>query len=117
MRLDWEEIHHLQTSVGLEEILQKRVLRGPRVAQEDEGIDVDPDARPCFFKARSVHFIFREGIEAELVRLQEQGTIEPIQFSKWAAPIVPVVKSDGNIRICGDYKTTVNQLSLTLYRK
>ena len=32
-------------------------------------------------------------------------------FSKWAAPIVPVVKSDRKIRICGDYKMTINQLS------
>ena len=28
--------------------------------------------------------------------------------SKWAAPIVPV-KGDGTIRICGDYKQTVNK--------
>ena len=28
--------------------------------------------------------------------------------SKWAAPIVPV-KEDGTIRICGDYKQTVNK--------
>ena len=32
-----------------------------------------------------------------------------MEFSEWAAPIVPVVKTDGSIRICGDYKVTVNQ--------
>ena len=32
-----------------------------------------------------------------------------MEFSDWAAPIVPVVKTDGSIRICGDYKVTVNQ--------
>ena len=32
-----------------------------------------------------------------------------MEFSDLAAPIVPVVKTDGSIRICGDYKVTVNQ--------
>ena len=32
--------------------------------------------------------------------------IESVRFSDWAAPIVPVVKSDGHVRICGDYRLT-----------
>ena len=39
--------------------------------------------------------------------------IEPVSFSDWAAPIVPVVKGDGTIRICGDYKLTVNAVAKT----
>ena len=35
--------------------------------------------------------------------------MEPVQFTEWAAPIVPIVKYDKSIRICGDYKVTVNQ--------
>ena len=41
--------------------------------------------------------------------LQALGVIQPVQFSDWGAPIVPVTKSDGRIRICGDYKITVNR--------
>ena len=66
-------------------------------------IHVDPKATPRFDKARPVPFALQAGVEEELERLQKQGIIEPIQFSDWAAPIVPVVKSDGKIRICGDY--------------
>ena len=37
-------------------------------------------------------------------------------FADWAAPIVPIVKEDGTVRICGVYKLTVNQASkLELY--
>ena len=53
----------------------------------------------------------KEKVERELDRLQEAGVITPVEFSDWAAPIVPVVKSDGSIRICGDYSVTVNAVS------
>ena len=54
-------------------------------------------------------YALRSKVEAELDRLEKEGVIEPVQFSDWAAPIVPVVKKDGSIRICGDYKLTVNR--------
>ena len=41
--------------------------------------------------------------------LETQGIITPLKFSKWAAPIVPVLKHDKQtVRICGDYKLTAN---------
>ena len=48
-------------------------------------------------------------VEQELERLESTGIISPVEFADWAAPIVPVVKTDGTIRICGDYKVTINQ--------
>ena len=38
------------------------------------------------------------------------GVIEKVRYSGWAAPIVPVIKSDNSIRICGDYKIAVNSV-------
>ncbi|UYV66609.1 K02A2.6-like [Cordylochernes scorpioides] len=54
----------------------------------------------------------REEIELrKLKELEEQGVIEPVKFTKWASPIVTVLKNDGSIRICHDYKSTVNLYS------
>ena len=48
----------------------------------------------------------------ELERLEREDLITPVQFTDWAAPIVPVVKQDGKfLCICGDCKLTVNQVS------
>ena len=71
-------------------------------------IQVDPQVHPRFHKPRPVPFSLRQKVEDELVRLEKEGIIQARQFADWAAPIVPVVKSDGSVRICGDYKVTAN---------
>ena len=44
--------------------------------------------------------------------MESEGIITPVQFADWAAPIIPVVKQDDkSLRICGDFKLTVNQVS------
>ena len=48
-------------------------------------------------KARPVQYTITGKIETELKRLQDEGTIEPVQFSEWAAPIVPILKPDNSI--------------------
>ncbi|XP_071113031.1 uncharacterized protein [Haliotis cracherodii] len=66
-----------------------------------------------FYKHRNVAYTLRQKVDDELERLEKQGIIKPVQYSDWAAPIVPVVKSNGNIRICGNYKLTVNKVART----
>ena len=56
-------------------------------------------------------YALRSKVDAELSRLEESRIIESVKFSEWAAPIVPVLKSDGTVRICGDYKVTVNTVA------
>ena len=74
-------------------------------------IYVDPSAPPKFMKTRPVPYALKAKVAKELDRLQSEGIISPVVFTEWAAPIVPVVKQDGSMRICGDYKCTVNQVS------
>jgi len=82
-------------------------MQGPPVH-----LHVDEKAKPKFCKPRSVPFMLKGKVEAELQRLQDVGIISPIKHSKWAAPIVPVLKKNGTVRLCGDYKVTVNKALL-----
>ncbi|XP_055017905.1 LOW QUALITY PROTEIN: uncharacterized protein K02A2.6-like [Boleophthalmus pectinirostris] len=74
-------------------------------------IYVKADVAPKFYKPRPVAFAMRKKVELELERLTKEGIIEPVRFSEWAAPIVPVLKTDSSVHVCGDYKLTVNQVS------
>ena len=69
---------------------------------------VKNEAKPVFHRPRAVPYAIKEIIEKELDRLEKEGIIEKVDCSEWAAPIVPVPKGDGQIRVCGDYKVTVN---------
>lgn len=77
--------------------------RGPPVS-----IEVDPNTAPKFFKSRPVPFALRSKVDEALDRLVEQGVFMPVKHSRWATPIVPVTKKDGSLRLCGDYRCTVN---------
>jgi len=117
--LDWINlfcVNHTCYSLSLQGILdtystvfssELGILKGTTTT-----IRVDPPAQPHFHKLRAVPYALKTKIEKELDCLIQQGVIEPVEFSEWAAPIVPVLKKDGSIRICGDYKVTINQASL-----
>ena len=89
--LDWKEIYHVHC-----ESVQAVLDKYPSVFQEGLGtlqgfkakIHVDSNAQPRFHRARPVPYALRDKVEAELKRLQEEGTIEPVEHSDWAAPIV-----------------------------
>ncbi|XP_016142093.1 uncharacterized protein K02A2.6-like [Sinocyclocheilus grahami] len=51
-------------------------------------------------------------VEAKLERLVKAGVLRPAHMSDWAAPIVPVIKKDGSLRLCRDFKVTVVNLVL-----
>lgn len=75
-----------------------------------------PDARPIFCKPRSLPFALKDKVEKELDKLVSMGVLTSVEFSDWATPIVPVLKKNGEIRICGDFKVTVNpKLNITKY--
>ena len=113
-KLDWREIHSIQFSrlqalldkyhtVFQETLVLYRILKPTfmLILMQSPNI-VKPDL-PYAVKAK---------VEEELDWLVAQGTLEPVQMSEWASPIVPVVKPEKNsARICGDFKQTVNPVA------
>lgn len=59
-------------------------------------------------RARPVPLALRARVERELARLERDGTIYKVNHSDFGTPIVPVVKTNGELRLCGDYKITIN---------
>ena len=72
-------------------------------------IKLKPNVQAKFFKPRALPYALKDKVEQELNRLVSLRILTPIEFSNWGTPIVPVLKSDGTVRICGDYKITLNQ--------
>ena len=113
--LDWNAIHNVQES-KVSHILDKyKAVFSPGLGTLvglEAKIHIQPNASPRFCQARSVPFAMKTLVEKELNNLQVQGIIEPVVFSEWAAPIVPVLKADKtSVRICGDFKLTVNRVA------
>lgn len=76
---------------------------------EKISLPIDKNAKPVFFKPRPVPFAWKEAIEKDLQDLIENDVLEPVETSDWGTPLVPILKPNGKLRICGDYKVTVNQ--------
>ena len=73
------------------------------------------DLKPVFCKARTIPFALRPKVE-ELDKLEGMGIISKVNTSEWATPVVPVVKKNGKVRLCGDFKVTLNpQLMVDQY--
>ncbi|CAI6377455.1 unnamed protein product [Macrosiphum euphorbiae] len=72
-------------------------------------IRLKDDATPIFFKPRQIPFAFKDKVEEQLCRLEKLGVISQVESSEWGSPLVPILKSDGKIRLCVDYKVTVNK--------
>ena len=71
------------------------------------------EANPKFCKPRKLPFALKPVVGDELDRLEGQGVIKKVSHSEWATPIVVVRKPGGKIRICGDFKVTINPLLKT----
>ena len=113
LKLCWSEIKNVNSVSNMDILLKKY----EHIFQKDELgtikttpaiIHINKEAQPRVFKPRSVPFTLKESINKELDRLTKLGVLEAVTVSSWATPIVPVRKPDGTVRLCGDYKCSIN---------
>ena len=69
-------------------------------------ITLKDDAQPYIVAIqRRVPIPLLSKVEEELKRMESMGLIEKItEPTEWCAPMVPVIKNNGKIRICVDLK-------------
>ena len=119
IRLDWstfQQVHKVHTESNLASAADVR-QQYPSLFSPGIGklkvilghLDLKPDTVPKFMKAHPLPYALRSAVSDKLDRLEAEGVLKKAEHSKWASPIVAVPKSNGRVRLCGDFKSTVNQ--------
>lgn len=115
IRLDWQNmgVTNIQSKpIALKEVLDKYsvVFRKELGMLKDfkAKLTVKPGTKPQFRRPRQVPYALRDAVDKQLKRLEDAGVIESVPHSNWATPLVVVPKRDGGVRLCGDYKRTLN---------
>ena len=117
IRLDWCNIREVHTDASstkgkLDQLLAEYsdvfadglgLLKG-----EKAKLTLTEGATPKFFKPRQVPYALRPMVEEELQKLEKEGILSKVDWSEWATPLVAIPKSAGGVRICGDFKVTIN---------
>ncbi|XP_046753091.1 uncharacterized protein K02A2.6-like [Diprion similis] len=72
-------------------------------------LELKENVTPVFCKPRPIPYALLPRVDKEIDRLVKDEILFPVDDSDWGTPIVPIVKKDsGDIRLCGDFKITLN---------
>ena len=100
IRLDWSEIYSFGAPLPRsqhQEVINRHLDvfadKLGKVQGTTAKFYLRSEVTPKYFRAHPVPYALRAKVERELDHLQVDGVIEPIQFSDWATPIVPVIKN------------------------
>jgi hypothetical protein len=127
LKLPHPNVHpgHVIATVESSEVrLSKLKTEFPRVFAEDKrtnitGIEahlvLKEAASMIFHKAYSVSYKIKDKLEKELNSMIDNGILVRMSHAEMASPIVCVPKPNGAIRVCVDFKKTLNPALRTDY--
>ena len=79
-------------------------------------IELQQGVSPRFCKSCPIPFNLRNQVKQTLQQQVADGELVPVNQSDWATPIVVVTKKDKKLRICADFKVTINpHLKVLMY--
>ena len=82
---------------------------GPgRVKGSPIKLRLKPGFKPRRLKARICPYAKRDALKREIDLMVEQGYWTKITYSPWATPLVLVEKPNNRLRMCADYRITLN---------
>ena len=121
VKLDWTKLAKIngvtsQTNRPIQKQLENLLQENQELFKDELGhckgikakLQIKENSSPKFHRPRPIALALKEKVEADLDRQEKLGILEKIETAQWAAPIVPVPKPNGAIRLCGDYKVSVN---------
>ncbi|XP_043234787.1 uncharacterized protein K02A2.6-like [Amphibalanus amphitrite] len=121
IRLDWEQLVGSMQSQKtmrwkLEDVLQRNeeLFDGTlgQMKNTEAHLELKEDAKPVFQPPRPVPYGLADKVKQELSKWVELGVTKELTSEdatpKWATPLVVVPKPDGSVRLCGDFKVTLN---------
>lgn len=74
-------------------------------------IKMYPDVKPVRQRLRPIHPMKATAIKAEVEKILHPSFIYPVPLTNWVSNIIPVMKKQGTIRVCVEYRD-VNQACL-----
>ena len=116
--LPWQNIFSVIPTTATDIIQQYPELFDNSTVEKLKGFQVSrrvKDDNPVFVKPQVVPFAIRKKYEEALEKLVAEDIIEKVEHSELASPTVPVIKPNGDMRICGDCSVTINQHYLEQY--
>ncbi|UYV64475.1 K02A2.6-like [Cordylochernes scorpioides] len=112
LKLGCFAVKHMPVEITIEEILKENQALFVETTEPIKGFTFSVnmcDVNPIFHKARPVPFAIRPAVTEALDKMVAKGYLCEVASSKWATPVVVVPKKNKEIRICCDFKVTLNK--------